>query len=276
MESIGIIGGGVVGLCCAYYLNKDVHEVTVIDEGDFTSGCSYLNAGMIVPSHVVPLAAPGVVGKGIKWMLKADSPFAFHFSAHKDMLRWLWLFNRSANEKNVHHAIPYLRDISWLSKSLYQQLAKEEGFNFGYDKRGLMMLYQTAEAEKEEIATADFANKTGVRAEILPADEVQKMEPELKVKVRGGIYFPGDAHLNPEKFMQNLKVCLQNKGVQFMHRTKVTGLKINGRGKVSVNTLNRDWEYDEIVVACGTASGMLLKGLPLSLPLQGGKGYSLM
>ncbi|TAN19823.1 MAG: FAD-dependent oxidoreductase [Chitinophagaceae bacterium] len=275
MNKVGIIGGGVTGLCAAYYLHKEGLDVTVIDEGDLTSGCSYLNAGMIVPSHVVPLAAPGVVSKGLKWMFKPDSPFAFHFSAHKELIRWLWLFNRSAKEKNVQQAVPYLRDISWLSKSLYRQFSREGGFDFGYAERGLMMLYQTAEAEKEEKITADIANKAGVKATILSAGEVQKLEPELKVDVRGGIYFPGDAHLDPGKFMYDMKLHLKNERVHFILGNKVTGLKVNNNKKVLLKTLQGNEEYDEAVIACGAASGMLLKTLPFSLPIQGGKGYSL-
>ena len=275
MTKIGIIGGGIIGLCAAYYLQKEGLDVTVIDEGDLTSGCSYLNAGMIVPSHVVPLAAPGVVSKGLKWMFKADSPFAFHFSLNKDLLRWLWLFNRSAKERNVQRAVPYLRDISWLSKSLYRQFSLEGGFDFGYEERGLMMLYQTASAEKEERTTAYIANKAGVEAAILSPGEVQKLEPELKVNVKGGIYFPGDAHLNPGKFMQEMKFHLQNKAVHFLPGNRVTGLQVNDNKKVLLKTSQGNEEYDEVVITCGAASGILLKALPFSLAVQGGKGYSL-
>ncbi|TAN00610.1 MAG: FAD-dependent oxidoreductase [Chitinophagaceae bacterium] len=272
-NKIGIIGGGVIGLCSAYYLLKEGYEVTVFDQGDISFGCSYLNAGMIVPSHIVPLAAPGVVGKGIKWMFKSDSPFAFHVSLRKDLLRWIWLFNRSANTKNVQQAIPYLRDISWLSKSLYQQFAKTNGFDFGYAERGLMMLYQTLAAEQEEMITAKLANEAGVKADILSAGEVQKLEPELKVNSRGGIYFPGDAHIEPGKFMREMFNYLKNAGISFITNTTVSNIEYNQSG-VKLITGNGDYVFNDIVIACGVFSGLLLKNRGVSLPLQGGKGYS--
>lgn len=270
---IGIIGGGVSGLCSAYYLQQEGYEVTVIDQCDMTFGCSYLNAGMIVPSHVVPLAAPGVVNKGIKWMFKSDSPFAFHLSVSKDLLRWIWLFNRSSTEKNVQYAVPYLRDISWLSKSLYQQLSKENGFDFGYMERGLMMLYQTTNAEKEEIKTSTIANNAGVKAKILSAEEVQQLEPELKVNVRGGIYFPGDAHLEPGKFMKQLFNYLKNNGITFIKNTQVHGIKHDRKSVVLINN-HEKYIFDKIVIAAGAFSGSLVKDVAVVLPIQGGKGYS--
>ena len=75
MGKVGIIGGGIIGLSSAYYLQKAGHQVTVIDKGDLQDGCSFGNAGMIVPSHFIPLAAPGMVSKGIRWMFNAKSPF---------------------------------------------------------------------------------------------------------------------------------------------------------------------------------------------------------
>lgn len=272
-NKIGIIGGGVIGLCCAYYLLKEGYEVTVFDKGDGMFGCSYLNAGMIVPSHVVPLASPGVVAKGIKWMFKADSPFAFHFSANKDLLRWIWLFNRSATTKNVLYAIPYLRDISWLSKLLYQEFAKTNGFDFGYSERGLMMLYQTPAAEQEEKFTARLANEASVKADLLSASEVQKLEPELKVNSRGGIYFPHDAHIEPGKFMRDIFNYLKSAGVSFIANTAVDNIEYSENG-VKLITPKGDYVFNNAVIACGAFSGSFLKNMGVSLPLQGGKGYS--
>ncbi len=141
---VGIIGGGVIGLCCAYYLKKDGHEVTVIDSGGFTSGCSWGNAGMIVPSHLVPLAAPGMIAKGIRWMFNSASPFYVRPRLDFDLLQWGIQFYRHATDENVRKAAPALRDMSLYSKVRLRELASEFSFDFGYAERGLVMLYQTA------------------------------------------------------------------------------------------------------------------------------------
>ena len=75
MKKVSIIGGGIIGLCSAYYLAKEGYEVVVFDKSDMNDGCSYGNAGMIVPSHIIPLAQPGMIAQGIKWMFDSQSPF---------------------------------------------------------------------------------------------------------------------------------------------------------------------------------------------------------
>ena len=109
-----IIGGGIIGLSTAYYLQKDGHKVTVIDKSDFSSGASYVNAGYITPSHIIPLSAPGMITKGIKWMFNSSSPFYVKPRLDKDFLEWSWLFKKSATKTNVEKAIPVIKDINVL------------------------------------------------------------------------------------------------------------------------------------------------------------------
>jgi len=117
-----IIGGGVIGLCCAYYLQQEGIEVTVLDKGDLQDGCSYGNAGMIVPSHVIPLAAPGMIAQGVRWMFNAESPFYVKPRLNSALMKWGWHFYQSSTKQHVAQSIPRLRDISLLSKKLYQEL----------------------------------------------------------------------------------------------------------------------------------------------------------
>src|SRR5690606_33614471 len=122
MNEVVVIGGGVVGLCCAWHLAEAGCRVTVLDRGDFTEGCSHGNAGMIVPSHFIPLAAPGVVIKGLRWMLDSRSPLYIRPRASAGLARWLWLFARSANQRHVDAAAPMLRDLHMESREWYQSL----------------------------------------------------------------------------------------------------------------------------------------------------------
>src|SRR6185436_1150832 len=131
------------------------------------------------------------------------------------LIKWGWSFYRHANEGHVKKSIRPLKEIHLLSKSIYHQWANELPFNFGYQERGLLMLYQTTETEKEENETAHLANDIGIEAKILSADEVQKLEPEVRVNVRGGVFFPGDAHLTPQELVVQLRTFLESNQVQF-------------------------------------------------------------
>lgn len=271
---VAIIGGGIIGLSSAYYLNKAGHKVTIIDKGDLSDGCSHGNAGMIVPSHIIPLAAPGMIAKGIRWMFDSTSPFYVKPRLNLDLVRWGFQFYKHANHQHVNAAIPALKELSLYSQKYYQQLATALPFDFGYTERGLLMLYQTAETEHEEVETAAIANAHGVKAQLLSAAEVQQMEPDVKVTVRGGVYFPGDSHLTPQNLMQQLIPYLKKQGVQFLNHSPVEDFVVLN-GKInSVSTATGEFQFDEVVLATGSWSGMIVKRLGITLPMQGGKGYS--
>lgn len=274
MKNVAIIGGGIIGLSTAYYLRQAGHTVTIFDQGDLLDNCSSGNAGMIVPSHIIPLAAPGMISKGIRWMFNAQSPFYVKPRLNGKLLKWGWQFYKHATNDHVERAIPALKDISLLSKTLYQQMAKDNPFDFDYQERGLIMLYQTKEAEHEEAETARIANKNGIEAHILSPADIQKLEPDVKVTVRGGVYFPGDAHLIPQLLVKNLIAYLKKNNVTFHTNTPVINFSLNGTAIKSLHTSEQDIPYDEYIVATGAWSGIFSSALGLDLPLQGGKGYS--
>lgn len=274
MSRIGIIGGGIIGLSSAYYLNKSGHKVTIIDQGDLKDGCSFGNAGMIVPSHFIPMATPGMISKGIRWMFNSTSPFYVRPRLSGDLIKWGYQFYKHSTKEHVERSIPALKEISLLSKAMYQQLAKELPFDFGYNERGLMMLFQNAETEKEERETAHLANKIGIEAHLLSPEEVQKLEPDVKVKVRGGVYFPGDGHLTPQALVSQLITFLKVRGVTFQTQTTVEDFIIESERIKLIKTSKGEFYFDEVVIAAGSWSGLLAAKLDLSLPMQAGKGYS--
>ena len=272
--NIGIIGGGIIGLSSAYYLTKAGHKVTIFEQGDMKDGCSYGNAGMIVPSHLVPLAAPGMISKGIRWMFNSSSPFYVKPRLSGDLIKWGYHFYKSATKEHVAKSAPALKDISLLSKAMFKELSGELPFDFGYHERGLMMLYQTKETEHEEKETAALANAHGIEAHILSPEQVQRLEPDVKVSVRGGVYFPGDAHVTPQLFVTQLKKYLKDKGVVIKDQTSVTDFIVeNGKVEV-VKTAIGEYTFDEVVLATGSWSAPVAAKLNLYLPMQAGKGYS--
>ncbi len=271
---VGIIGGGIIGLSSAYYLMKAGHTVTIIDQSDLKDGCSFGNAGMIVPSHIIPLASPGMIAKGMRWMFNSTSPFYVRPRLSGELIKWGWEFYKHANKKHVDAAAPALKEISLLSKAMYQQLAKDLSFDFGYHERGLLMLYQTKETEHEEQQGAAYANKLGVEAHVLSPEEIQKLEPDIRVNVRGGVYYPGDAHITPQALVSQLILFLQNSGVKIHTSTVVQDYELEF-GKIKVVKTNQgDFEFDEVVIATGSWSGVMVSKLNITLPMQAGKGYS--
>ncbi|WP_428658242.1 NAD(P)/FAD-dependent oxidoreductase [Runella sp.] len=276
MNSVTIIGGGVSGLFSAYYLKKAGHSVTIIEQGNFTNGCSFGNAGMIVPSHIVPLAQPGMIAKGMRWMLKSTSPFYVKPRLNWELMKWGVLFWKHSTEEHVQRSIPVLRDISLLSKKLFQDLAASGEVDFGWHERGLLMLYKNADTEHEMAEEAHLANQAGIVAEMLTGAQVQALEPDVRVNVRGAVYYPGDAHITPNLLIKNLLAYLKKQGVNIFENEEVIGFEKSGSKITAVKTAKGSHPVEELVIAAGAWSPVLTEKLGISLPLQGGKGYSFM
>ncbi|MDA1268860.1 MAG: FAD-dependent oxidoreductase [Bacteroidetes bacterium] len=275
MKPTLIIGGGIIGLFTAYYLQKEGVEVTVIDRTDLRDNCSTGNAGMIVPSHIIPLAAPGMISKGISWMFSSKSPFYIHPRLDFKLVQWCLLFFKAANPSQVSKAIPYLKNISLLSKALYQEFRQEHpDSSMALVEKGLMMAYQTESMEKEEVEFAHLARKYGLEAEILGPEDLKKVEPNLHLKARGAVLFPGDAHLDPGALYGFLKKYLEQKEVSFLTETQVLGFEKEGTKVVAVLTDKGKLEAEKILLCGGSWSGELAQMLHFTLPMMGGKGYS--
>jgi len=275
MKPTIIIGGGIVGLFSAYFLQKEGIEVTIVDRTDLKDNCSTGNAGMIVPSHIIPLAAPGMISKGIGWMFSSKSPFYINPRLDFKLAQWCLLFFKAANETQVKKAIPFLKNLSLLSKALYQEFKIEHPESaIALVEKGLMMAYQTSALEKEEIEFAHLARKHGLEAEILTPADIQNIETNLEVKARGAVLFPGDAHLDPGALYGFLKKYLEERGVKFQYNTQVLGFEKTGSKVEAILTDQGKIGADKIMLCGGSWSGELAKMLDFSLPMMGGKGYS--
>jgi D-amino-acid dehydrogenase len=274
MSHVSIIGGGVVGLFSAYYLHRDGHQVSVFDKGDLASGCSFGNAGMIVPSHIIPLAAPGMISKGIRWMFDSTSPFYVRPRLNGAMIRWGIQFYKHSTKEHVERSIPALKELSLLSRNLYREFRKEISFDFGYKENGLLMLYRTSGMEEEEIEASHVANRAGIEARILTPVDIQKLEPDVRVKALGGVYYPGDAQVIPQVLMAKLKNYLAERGVKFYPHTSITDFIIEHGKLKAMKSPEGEFEIESLVLAAGSWSGLAAEGLGLNIPMQAGKGYS--
>lgn len=275
MKKIIIIGGGISGLCSAYFLIKEGHEVTVIDKNDITTGASFINAGYVVPSHFITLAAPGMISQGLKWMFISSSPFYVKPRLDLEFFSWILKFKKSATSTNVEKAIPIIKNLNLKSSSLYEEIRSSVDFHFQYEQKGLLMTYLSHKSEMEEIEVAERAVKEGLEAKQLSQEELRKIQPALSDNVLGAIHYKCDSHSTPNQFMLNLKNWLKENGVIFELNQEVKQL-IHSSGRIeAVETENGTFEADEFVLAAGSWTSKLAKSLGLNIPIQGGKGYSM-
>ena len=271
-----IIGGGVVGLCTAYYSAQRGFKVTVIERNPANrDGCSFGNAGMIVPSHFVPLAAPGMIALGLKWMWNPSSPFYIKPRFDLELLEWGCKFWRAANPQHVERSAPLLRDLSFASRDCFEELAALPDSDFGLVKRGLLMLCKTQHGLDDEAKFAARANALGVPAQVLDARQTAALDPGARMEIAGAVLFPKDCHLTPHRFLATLEAQCRKLGVEFIFNAPVTGFKRDGARLAAVCTLHGEHESDEVVLCGGVWSDGMARELGLRLPMQAGKGYSL-
>lgn len=272
---VSIIGGGIIGLCSAYFLEKDGYEVIIIERGDITDGCSFGNMGFISPSHFIPLANPGVISQGLKWMMSSTSPFYIKPRLNLHLVQWGYHFWKNCTQKKVQQNSKPLHEILHLSRQQIETMRDELDNVFEMQDKGCLMICKKQKTLDHEFEMADEAEKFGLKIERLNKDAVQALEPNVEVDVAGAVLFKDDCHFDPAKLMRGLFTYLQNKKtVQFQLHTTVTGFE-KVKGKISsIITDKGKFDCDEVVVSSGSWMPELAKMMGIKLLLQPGKGYS--
>jgi len=275
MKKVAIIGGGITGLCSAYYLVKAGHDVTIVDKGNITDGASFINAGYVTPSHFVPIAEPGMINQGIKWMFNNSSPFYIKPRWDMDFFKWSWYFKKSSTKQKVAKAIPVLKELNEKSRDLYAEMLASLDFDFHMERKGLLMVYKSAKNEEHEAKLAEKGKELGLDVSVLDKKALHDLEPQFSEDVIGGVHYECDAHSTPNLFMKNLKKWLEDKGVKFVLEETVTGLEVDGKTIKAITTETNTIEADEFIMAAGSWTFPLTKKLGLNIPIQPGKGYSM-
>lgn len=274
-KEILIVGGGVIGVCIAYYLSAEKHDVTLVEKNQLCSGSSYGNAGLISCANPIPMAEPGVIKKGLRWMLDADGPFYIKPRLDPALLRWVLGFRAACREKPMRRAIDVTLAMGRISKQLSAALSAEDKLSFGWQKKGRMLVYQNNDSLKDGIETLNFLNPYGVVGEILDSDGARERDPNLRPSVVGGIYYPDYEHVLPERYVKGMARMAEERGAALKTDTEVIGFETAAKRIAKVVTTRGDFKPDQIVLAAGSWSPVIAKDLKLKVPIQPAKGYSI-
>ncbi len=274
MANVVVVGGGIVGLCSALYCREAGFDVVVLERGRADDRpCSWGNAGMIVPSHIEPLAAPGMVGLGLRMLSDRSGPFGFRLPPTLETLSWAARFALSANRANVERAAPFLSRLNLLSRDLYSDLDSRVG-GFRYAQTGLLELFRTHEGLNHGRRLVELAKTVGQCPSVLDRDAVHAMEPEAVPDVIGGVLHPCDAHIEPGSVLESLREHLVGLGVGLEFVEQVVGFELDGDKVEAAITETGRHEAEHVVLAAGSWTGEVAKALGTRVPLASGKGYS--
>jgi len=275
-QSVVIVGGGVIGAACAYYLSRRGLSVTIVDQGAFGSGCSHANCGYVCPSHVLPMAGPGAVWMGLKALVARNSPLKIHPRLDPALWSWLWRFSRCCNAKQMLSAGKAIQALLASSRQLYDELIAEERLQCEWEAKGLLFVFQTAAVFEHYAATDDLMGREfGIRAKRLAGEELAAFEPALTPRLPGAWLYESDAHLRPDRLMAELKRVLLARGVTIRENCPAKSVvRENGRAR-AVRTATGEIEADALVIAAGALTPSWSRELGCRLPIQPGKGYSI-
>lgn len=271
-----VVGGGVVGSACAYYLRKAGKEVTIVDQGKFGKGASHANCGYISPSHVLPLNKPGAIEKTLKSMF--DSTSAFYLKPRVDfsLFGWMMRFAQKCNKKDMLEAGHALHPILRSSADLYKGLLASDLTETEHESKGMLFVFKTEKMLSEyDAVDALLREHFGVGARKIGGDELSRMEPALQPGLAGAYFYDIDSHLRPDRLMGAWRRTLEQHGVTIREETRVKQVRKDGGQARAVVTDQGEIEADTFVFATGAWSPKLSTELGCNIPVQPGKGYSI-
>jgi D-amino-acid dehydrogenase len=271
-----VVGGGPVGVCCALELARAGASTVLLEKE--TQVCppvsgAHANCGLLVPSDATPLAAPGVLGQGLRWMLDSSSPFYIAPRPSPALARWLWLFRAACSAERAQAAMPVLRALHVASADLHDELAREHGERWRFHHDGVLQVYETPEGLRAAAQEAEQARALGARADELTAEDARRLFPSLCCELAGAFFFPDDGHLDPRLFTTGVATLAMEAGASVITGAEVISLEPAPEGVRAVTTRG-DLVAGQVVLAAGAWTPLLTRGLGLRLPVEPAKGYS--
>lgn len=270
-----VVGGGVIGLACAWYLLQAGRSVVVLERARAGDGASHGNCGTITPSHAPPLPEPGVIAKGLKWMLRPDAPLYVRPRFDPALWRWLLRFAAHSNAQDHARATRIRAALLNASHAALETLIEDAAIDCDYARTGLLYVFRDPAEFAARARLPELLQSIGITAVTWDGARTEREEPALRPGVAGGLWFPGDASLRPDRLVAGLAAAVRAAGGELVEHAPVDGFEQQGGRVVGLRSGPRRWCAAEVVLAAGAWSPRLARLLGLRLPIQPGKGYSM-
>jgi len=274
-QDVIVVGGGIIGIACAHYLQRTGLRVTVIDQSTIGGACSHGNCGYICPSHVLPLTEPGAVGMAIKSLFNPHAPFRVKPRLSPALWNWMWQFARRCTHQQVLTAGVHLQAILDSSMAEYRRLMAEDALDCEWKEHGLLYVLQTARgmrsfAETDKLLSEHF----GVPAKRIDGADLPQFDPALKPGLAGAYHYEHDTSVRPDKLNASWRQRLEARGVTFIEQCQLQRIHKSAGRIVALETSRGEMRAERIVFALGAWSPKIAAELECSIPIEQGKGYS--
>ena len=275
-DRVAVIGGGIIGTMCGWFLTKAGYRVTIVDRDRLGAACSHGNCGYISPSHVLPLAQPGAIRKTIGALFHRDGALRIKPQWQPAFYRWFLNFARCCNHNDMMESATARYALLKSSMQLYESLIDEERIDCEWQRRGLIFVYDTPKEFEEFRKTSEMIEESfGITSIGYDAAALLQLEPALKGNVGGGWHFESDCHIRPDKLLTEMRQRLEQRGVTIVEQHSVDGFRPE-QGKAKALIVEGQLiEADSFVIATGAVTPFFNRHLGCEIPIQPGKGYSL-
>jgi D-amino-acid dehydrogenase len=273
--SVVVIGGGVVGLACAYYLNKAGAEVTVLERAKVGSGSSPGASGIVAPEHATPLPGPGQRMVGVRSFFDRDSPLYIRPLSLPALVPWLTRFWIHSNARHQARGREALVGLTRRTLALFDGML-EDGVDFEMFSLGVLWASQSTAAAQKALDALRPMEQFGysIPSRLITGDELQEVEPALSDRVKGGFLVESDRYLRPERFTDALAAAVAKRGVEVVEGGDVVEIVASGSAVTAVRTARATFTADHYLLAAGAWTKGLARMLGIHLPIEPGKGYS--
>jgi D-amino-acid dehydrogenase len=272
---IVIVGGGIIGIAAAHYLNKAGRQVTVIDKGTMAGACSQGNCGYICASHILPLTEPEALWTGLKSLFDPKAAFRIRPSLRPELWLWMLQFMRRCNHQQMLTAGKALKALLDSSLQEYHGIMKEGQLHCEWQEKGLLFAFK-GERGMEQFASMDrFITKHfGVSADHIDGTDLPAFDPALRPGLLGAFHYPKDTSVRPDILNRQWVENLRGRGVHFIENCSLTDVLKSSEKIDALDTSNGRIEAEQFVFATGAWSSKLAPLLGCRIPVEPGKGYS--
>lgn len=267
----------MVGLACGLALAERGRQVRVLDAGRIAGGSSHGNCGTLTPSHALPLAAPGAIGKALRWMLVPDAPL--YMKPRIDPVLWSWLlrFAGRCNGRAMMRSALSRAALLQASRQDFPAWISSHGIDCDFAELGTDHVFRDARELEAYLPDLEVLAGLGIASEVIDGADYERQEPAVLPGVAGTVRFPGDASLRPDRYAAGLARALQAAGGTLVEHCEVRALEDRADG-VRVTTSTGEFDAGDVLMAVGAWSPKLARALKLprlASLMQPGKGYSI-